>query len=80
MINFSKNMALLGSALMTLAIPRPWPYRSGDAGRTARLPEARHAARPADHSVKRAVCGVHVEPCRRAEVLRQSVEPRAASG
>ena len=26
MINFTKNMALLGSALMFLAIPRPWPY------------------------------------------------------
>jgi putative oxidoreductase len=26
MINFTKNMALLGSALMFLAIPEPWPY------------------------------------------------------
>jgi putative oxidoreductase len=26
MINFTKNMALLGSALMFLGIPRPWPY------------------------------------------------------
>jgi len=28
-INFLKNMALLGSALMFLAIPRPWPYSLG---------------------------------------------------
>ena len=25
-INFLKNLALLGSALMFLGIPRPWPY------------------------------------------------------
>jgi uncharacterized membrane protein YphA (DoxX/SURF4 family) len=25
-INFSKNVALLGSGLMFLAVPRPWPY------------------------------------------------------
>jgi uncharacterized membrane protein YphA (DoxX/SURF4 family) len=25
-INFSKNIALLGSSLMFLAVPRPWPY------------------------------------------------------
>jgi putative oxidoreductase len=25
-INFSKNVALLGSSLMFLAVPRPWPY------------------------------------------------------
>ncbi|HWP46231.1 MAG TPA: DoxX family membrane protein [Candidatus Limnocylindrales bacterium] len=25
MINFTKNMALVGAALMFLAIPRPWP-------------------------------------------------------
>ena len=25
-INFSKNLALLGAALMLLAIPSPWPY------------------------------------------------------
>lgn len=25
-INFSKNVALLGAALMLLAIPTPWPY------------------------------------------------------
>jgi putative oxidoreductase len=25
-INFAKNVALLGSALMYLGVPRPWPY------------------------------------------------------
>ena len=25
MINFTKNMALAGAALMLLALPRPWP-------------------------------------------------------
>jgi uncharacterized membrane protein YphA (DoxX/SURF4 family) len=25
-INFSKNVGLLGSTLMFLAVPRPWPY------------------------------------------------------
>ncbi|HEY7370940.1 MAG TPA: DoxX family protein [Polyangia bacterium] len=25
-INFTKNTALLGSSLMFLAVPRPWPY------------------------------------------------------
>jgi uncharacterized membrane protein YphA (DoxX/SURF4 family) len=25
-INFGKNVALFGSALMLLAVPRPWPY------------------------------------------------------
>ncbi len=25
-INFTKNMALIGFVLMTLAIPRPWPF------------------------------------------------------
>jgi uncharacterized membrane protein YphA (DoxX/SURF4 family) len=25
-VNFTKNFALLGAALMMLAIPRPWPY------------------------------------------------------
>src|SRR5512138_1642013 len=25
-INFSKNIGLLGSSLMFLAVPRPWPY------------------------------------------------------
>jgi uncharacterized membrane protein YphA (DoxX/SURF4 family) len=28
-VNFTKNMALLGSALMFLAIPEPWPYSLG---------------------------------------------------
>lgn len=26
MVNFTKNVALLGSALMFAAIPRPWPF------------------------------------------------------
>lgn len=26
MINFTKNMALLGGVLMLLGVPRPWPY------------------------------------------------------
>ena len=26
MVNFTKNLALLGFVLMTIAIPRPWPY------------------------------------------------------
>ena len=26
LINFTKNFALLGSSLMFLAVPRPWPY------------------------------------------------------
>jgi uncharacterized membrane protein YphA (DoxX/SURF4 family) len=26
MINFMKNLALIGSSLMFLAIPEPWPY------------------------------------------------------
>ena len=25
-VNFSKNVGLLGSSLMFLAVPRPWPY------------------------------------------------------
>ncbi|RIK34974.1 MAG: DoxX family protein [Chloroflexi bacterium] len=29
MIQFMKNMALMGSALMFLAIPRPWPFGLG---------------------------------------------------
>lgn len=29
MVNFTKNLALLGSALMFLAIPQPWPYSLG---------------------------------------------------
>lgn len=28
-VNFTKNMCLLGSALMFLAIPEPWPYSVG---------------------------------------------------
>jgi putative oxidoreductase len=28
-VNFTKNMALLGSALMFLAIPTPWPWSLG---------------------------------------------------
>ena len=31
-INFLKNMALLGAALMFLAIPEPWPYSLGGGG------------------------------------------------
>ena len=26
LINFTKNVGLLGSSLMFLAVPRPWPY------------------------------------------------------
>ena len=26
LINFTKNIGLLGSSLMFLAVPRPWPY------------------------------------------------------
>ncbi|MGA7622531.1 MAG: hypothetical protein WB630_18475 [Candidatus Acidiferrales bacterium] len=29
MVNFMKNMALLGFVLMTVAIPRPWPMSLG---------------------------------------------------
>jgi putative oxidoreductase len=29
MVNFTKNMALLGFVLMTIAIPRPWAYSLG---------------------------------------------------
>ncbi len=29
MVNFMKNMALIGSALMFLAIPAPWPFSLG---------------------------------------------------
>jgi putative oxidoreductase len=28
-VNFTKNMALVGCALMFLAIPQPWPYSIG---------------------------------------------------
>jgi uncharacterized membrane protein YphA (DoxX/SURF4 family) len=29
MVNFAKNLALLGAALMLLAIPQPWPLGLG---------------------------------------------------
>ena len=29
MVQFAKNMALLGSALMYLGVPRPWPHSVG---------------------------------------------------
>jgi putative oxidoreductase len=29
MVNFTKNMALIGCALMFLAIPQPWPFSFG---------------------------------------------------
>jgi uncharacterized membrane protein YphA (DoxX/SURF4 family) len=29
MLNFTKNMALIGCVLMFLAIPQPWPYSLG---------------------------------------------------
>lgn len=29
MVNFTKNLGLIGSALMFLAIPQPWPYSIG---------------------------------------------------
>jgi len=32
MVNFMKNMALLGFVLMTVAIPRPWPMSLGHWG------------------------------------------------
>jgi hypothetical protein len=35
LINFTKNLGLLGSSLMFLAIPRPWAY---SLERRARLP------------------------------------------
>jgi putative oxidoreductase len=36
MINFTKNMALLGSSLIFLGVPEPWPYSVGAA--TVRRP------------------------------------------
>jgi putative oxidoreductase len=39
LINFTKNLALLGSSLMFLAVPRPWPY---SVERRVRLPRRRH--------------------------------------
>jgi putative oxidoreductase len=39
LIHFTKNMALLGSSLMFLAVPEPWPYSVGQRVRwRARLP------------------------------------------
>jgi putative oxidoreductase len=38
MVNFTKNLALLGSVLMFLAIPEPWPYSA-----RARIRHRRHA-------------------------------------
>lgn len=35
MVNFTKNMALLGGALMMVGIPRPWPYSLGQQRRIA---------------------------------------------
>lgn len=32
LVNFTKNAALLGSALMALLIPRPWPFSLGKKG------------------------------------------------
>ena len=29
MVNFTKNLALLGSTLMFLAVPQPWPFSIG---------------------------------------------------
>ena len=29
MVNFTKNLALLGGTLMTMAVPWPWPYALG---------------------------------------------------
>jgi len=34
-VNFGKNIGLLGSSLMFLAVPRPWPY---SVERRVRLP------------------------------------------
>jgi hypothetical protein len=39
MINFTKNLALLGSSLMFLAVPRPWRY---SVERRARFPRRIH--------------------------------------
>ena len=38
MINFTKNMALMGASLMFLAIPRPWPYSLEGRRERQRLP------------------------------------------
>ena len=29
MVNFTKNLALIGAALMSIAVPRPWPFALG---------------------------------------------------
>ena len=39
LIHFTKNLALLGSSLMFLAVPRPWPY---SVERRARFPRRLH--------------------------------------
>jgi hypothetical protein len=45
LVNFTKNIALLGSSIMFLAIPRPWPY---SVERRQRLPvRAPYRRRPA---------------------------------
>jgi putative oxidoreductase len=41
LVNFTKNLALLGSSLMFFAIPEPWPYS------VARLHLRRHEPSPA---------------------------------
>ena len=39
LVNFTKNFALLGSSLMFLGVPRPWPY---SVERRARFPRRIH--------------------------------------
>jgi uncharacterized membrane protein YphA (DoxX/SURF4 family) len=46
MINFTKNFALLGSGLMFLAIPRPWPW-SVESRRRSELPGGPRRTAPA---------------------------------
>jgi putative oxidoreductase len=38
LVNFAKNVALLGSSLMFLAIPEPWPFSVGAHPRHVRQP------------------------------------------
>jgi len=38
MVNFTKNLALLGGTLMLVAIPEPWPAGVRAGRRTARVP------------------------------------------
>jgi putative oxidoreductase len=38
LVNFTKNLALLGSSLMFFAIPEPWPYSLGARLRTRPAP------------------------------------------